>query len=212
MTRGTLNFVTSPMNAGKTANMLLRARHAATLGRRVLLAKPLSDTRHESSVIRSRCGIEMKCDLCAGPEFSFTKDVLYGDVDILLVDEAQFLSTRQIDELREVADVHGIPVWCYGLLTDFKKNLFEGSKRLVELCDKMIELDIVCYFCKADGRFHLKYANGKAVVEGPSIDISIPGDGKFVAVCHMCWTEKTSASEEVQDPRVLCAKVIPVDR
>ncbi|AFM97685.1 thymidine kinase [Encephalitozoon hellem ATCC 50504] len=212
MKRGVLKFVASPMNGGKTTNMLLRAKRASILGWKVLLAKPQVDTRHKSTVIRSRCGAEMECNLCVDSQFNFAKDISYKDVDILFVDEAQFLSARQIEELREVVDVHGISVWCYGLLTDFKKNLFAGSKRLVELCDKMYELDVLCCFCSESGRFHLKYADGKADVSGPSIDVSTPGNDKFVSVCHKCWMEKMSASEEKECARLFCNEGVSVDK
>lgn len=197
MRRGTLRFVTSPMNAGKTANMLMKAKHARSRGKTVVIAKPAVDTRHKKLVVKSRCGIEMGCDLDVDSKFSFARDVSYAGVDFLFVDEAQFLTARQVEELREVADGHGVAVWCYGLLTDFKRSLFEGSKRLVELCDKMAELDVTCHFCEEGGRFHLKYIGGKASVDGPSVEISGPGQDKFVSVCHMCWVEKTEASTEV---------------
>lgn len=212
MKRGVLKFVASPMNGGKTTNMLLRAKRASILGWKVLLAKPQIDTRHRSATIKSRCGAEMECDLCVDSRFNFMKDISYKDVDILFVDEAQFLSTRQIEELREVVDVHKVSIWCYGLLTDFKKNLFEGSRRLVELCDKMYELDVLCCFCSESGRFHLKCNDGKGSLDGPSIDISTPGNDKFVSVCHMCWTEKMSASKEVECPTLFCGEGVPVDK
>ncbi|ADM10926.1 thymidine kinase [Encephalitozoon intestinalis ATCC 50506] len=195
MTRGVLRFVTSPMNSGKTTSMLLKARHASSLGRKVLLVKPQTDTRYKGSVIKSRCGTEMECNLYVDSKFNFKRDVSYKGVDMVFIDEAQFLSSKQIEELREVVDIYGVSVWCYGLLTDFKKNLFEGSRRLVELCDKMSEFDILCYFCMESGRFHLKYIDGKADTSGPSIDVCEEGNEKFVSVCHVCWVEKTTSEE-----------------
>ncbi|KAH9412167.1 thymidine kinase [Ordospora pajunii] len=190
MSRGRLRFIHSPMFAGKTANMLLAAKHAKTCGKVVLLMKPQADTRCKVDVIKSRCGMEMCCDLSVGSEFDFVKDVCYEGVDIVFVDEAQFLSSWQIESLREAVDVHGISVWCYGLLTDFKKCLFDGSKRLVELSDELSEIQVLCGMCKENARFHLRYVDGKPSTSGPTIDIEMPGCEKYASVCHACWKRR----------------------
>lgn len=205
MARGMFEFVYSAINGGKTANMLLRAKHSSMCGKVVLLAKPSVDIRHNSGVIKSRCGIEMECSLCVDASFDFMRDVSYAGVDILFVDEVQFLSSQHIEQLREVADVYGIAVLCYGLLTDFKKNLFEGARRLTELCDRISELDVGCNFCGGRARFNLKYIGGKAIVDGPVIDVNIPGAEKYVPVCHRCWTERTISAVDVpvgQEPPI----------
>lgn len=202
MAKRAFEFTYSAIGGGKTANMILRARHSELCGKRILLAKPQIDTRHETGAIRSRSGIDMRCDVCAAPDFDFAA-MSYGNIDILFVDEAQFLSCVQIEQLREVADTHSISVLCYGLLTDFRRNLFEGSKRLVELCDRIVELDVTCNFCGENAKFNLKYIGGQAVVDGPVVDISAPGAEKYVPVCHGCWSAKTSGTDDacVQAPR-----------
>lgn len=195
MVRKTLEFVYSAMCGGKTANMVLRAKHSELSGRKILLAKPRVDTRYDVGIIKSRCGIEMECDICADLDFNFVRDVSYTNVDTLFVDEAQFLSSEQIDQLREVVDIYGVSVLCYGLLTDFKKNLFDGSKRLVELCDRISELDVTCNFCGENAKFNLKYIGGRAIVSGSTIDINTPNFEKYVPVCHGCWMKKTTTTE-----------------
>lgn len=194
MAKRTFEFVYSAICGGKTANMLLRAKHSELCGKKILLAKPPIDIRYDGRIIKSRCGIEMRCDICVDSEFNFVEDVSYANVDILFVDEAQFLSSWQIEQLREVADIHGISVLCYGLLTDFMKNLFDGSKRLIELCDRISELDVTCNFCGENAKFNLKYIGGQAITNGPVVDISMPGAEKFLPVCHGCWMEKATVT------------------
>lgn len=107
----------------------------------------------------------------------------------VLVDEAQFLTKEQVDQLGAVVDKFGVNVMCYGLRTDFKTNLFEGSKRLFEIADTIEEIKSSCE-CDNKCIFNARVdKNGDVVVDGEQIEIG--GDDRYVSMCRKCYMEKT---------------------
>jgi len=104
-------------------------------------------------------------------ELDRVKGVDYAGVHCILVDEVQFLSRKVIDELRRIALDFDIPILCYGLRTDFKSNLFEGSSRLMELADSIEEIKATCHYCNRKSIMNLKHVNGLATSEGPSVEL-----------------------------------------
>ncbi|MDE6457391.1 MAG: thymidine kinase, partial [Muribaculum sp.] len=155
--------------------------------------KPVVDTREKDNVIRSRIGIERKClwiypdtdlYLLAQELFEQTMTV----IDWFLVDEAQFLSADQVDQLARVVDDYGSNVICYGLRTDFRTRLFEGSRRLFEISDTIDEIKSTC----SCGRKTIVNAridsNGDFVTDGEQVEIG--GDDRYIAVCRKCWRNK----------------------
>jgi thymidine kinase len=106
----------------------------------------------------------------------------------VLIDEAQFLTREQVDQLGAVADKFGINVMCYGLRTDFKTNLFEGSKRLFEIADTIEEIKSSCE-CDNKCIFNARVdGDGNVVVDGEQIEIG--GDDRYVSMCRKCYMEK----------------------
>jgi thymidine kinase len=105
-----------------------------------------------------------------------------------LVDEAQFLSRSFINQLRRFATELDVPVICYGLRSDFRTALFEGSQRLFELADEISEIKTTCYFCNKRALFNLKLLNGAPTLEGPSVELG--AEEKYLPACASCYAIK----------------------
>ncbi|MBL6764866.1 MAG: thymidine kinase, partial [Verrucomicrobiae bacterium] len=143
-----LYFYYAAMNAGKSTSLLQSAHNYRERGLRTLLLAPGIDNRFGPGKIASRIGLE-----AAAIVFSPSDDLLaitrrehtVSKVDCVLVDEAQFLSAAQVDELCEVTDREGIPVLAFGLRTDFRGELFPGSARLLAVADNLSEIKTICH-------------------------------------------------------------------
>ena len=112
----------------------------------------------------------------------------FNGVDCVVVDEAQFLSKSVIDQFRTIATNHSIPVICYGLRTDFRGNLFEGSKRLFEIADSIEEIKTTCAFCNRKAIFNLKLVDGKPSLSGPTIELG--SEEKYLPACAPCYRDQ----------------------
>lgn len=155
--------------------------------------KPIVDTRDKSNVIRSRIGIERECMwIYQDSDIYQMACELFGSkkimVDWFLIDEAQFLSEKQVDQLSRIVDDFGCNVICYGLRTDFKSHLFEGSRRLFEIADSIDEIKSTCN-CGNKTIINARIdANGDFVEEGEQVEIG--GNDRYIAVCRKCWRNK----------------------
>lgn len=180
-----LSFIYSSMNAGKTTELLQFAHNYSERGMNPFLMTPSIDNRAGVGVIESRIGIQKKA-------FSFDKDDnLYEivsrlneakKIDCVLIDEAQFLTAKQVWEISDIVDFLDIRVQCYGLRTDAFSMTFEGSERLLALSDKIIERETICH-CGVNAIMVLKLnEKGEVVSAGKQIDIG--GNDKYVSVCR----------------------------
>lgn len=155
--------------------------------------KPVVDTRDSKNVIRSRIGIERECS------WIYPESNLYDEISAMqfsdgscpgwiLVDEAQFLTSEQVDQLARAVDDFGINVLCYGLRTDFRTHLFDGSRRLMEIADSIDEVKSTC----SCGRKTIVNARvnsqGQIITEGEVVEIG--GNERYIAVCRNCWRNK----------------------
>ena len=178
-----LYFRYGAMGSSKTANALMVAYNYKERGKRVLLAKPKLDTR-EMGVLHSRIGLEQPCIYVEElVEMPLEKLDSY---DCVIVDEAQFLTVPQVDELRKFAD-EGVMVMCYGLRNDYTGHLFEGSKRIIEVCDTIREIQSMCSKCGTKAIVDARYIDNKIIYEGNVIDIG--GKDKYITLCHSCWVK-----------------------
>lgn len=137
------------MGSAKTALLLTQAYNFEERKMTYVCMKPVVDTREKDNVIRSRIGIERKCSwIYADTDLYVMIRDLFGQagavIDWILIDEAQFLSADQVDQLARVVDDYGSNVICYGLRTDFRTHLFEGSRRLFEIADSIDEIKSTC--------------------------------------------------------------------
>lgn len=188
-----LYFYYSAMNAGKTTTLLQAAYNYRERGMRVQLIKPSTDTREKTTEITSRIGLSSPA-IVLNPIDDITShpDIDRG-LDCILVDEAQFLSVNQVKELREIVDLWEVPVLCYGLRTDFKRDLFPGSQTLLAVADKLVELKGLCH-CGRTARFVLRIDKvGNVVREGGQIEVG--GNDRYSSVCSLHW-RKGKANEE----------------
>ncbi|MBP5159684.1 MAG: thymidine kinase [Lachnospiraceae bacterium] len=179
-----LYFYYGAMGASKTANALMTRFNFEDKGKKVAMMKPSIDTRDGANIIRSRAGLEAEATLIKPGEM--VRDVLpYSPTyyDNIIVDECQFLTKAQVDELREIVDA-GTMVMCYGLRADFRSELFEGSKRLLEVADTIREIVTMCQ-CGRKAIMNARFVDGKVVYDGDQILIG--ADEHYVAMCHRCY-------------------------
>lgn len=179
-----LYFRHGTVGSAKTLNLLAVAHNYRQQGKRILLMKPNLDVRFGREQIKSRAGLEMQADVLIIDETSL-QGIDYSGVDCILVDEAQFLSAKVIEELRTIATQLNLPVICYGLRTDFKTHLFEGSARLFELADSIEEVKATCHFCTRKSIMNLKHVNGVATDQGASIELG--AEEKYFPACYKCY-------------------------
>ncbi len=191
--KGKLYFRYGTMGSAKTALLLTTAYNFEERKMDYMCLKPVVDTREGRNVIRSRIGIERECVwIYSGTNlYEFAKN-LYKEngrvVDWFLVDEAQFLTEAQVDQLSRVVDDFGSNVICYGLRTDFKSHLFEGSRRLFEIADTIDEIKSTCN-CGHKTIINARIdSDGNIVEQGAQVEIG--GDDRYVAVCRRCWRNK----------------------
>jgi thymidine kinase len=179
-----LYFRYGAVSSAKTMNLLAVAYNYRQQGKKVLLVKPAVDVRFGCALIKSRAGLEQHADVVVDARVPIPLHALAG-VSCVLVDEAQFLSVRLINQLRDISAQHDIPVICYGLRADFRSHLFEGSKRLLELADTIEEVKTTCAFCNRKAVMNLKHSDGRATIEGPSVDLG--AEEKYFPACYGCY-------------------------
>lgn len=179
-----LHFRYGPMGSSKTAQVLMTRFNYIERGRSVLLMKPSTDTRDGVATIRSRIGLEAEA-IVVHPDDDISVYMVKTDADVIIVDEAQFLNRDQVIQLRDIVSKYNIPVMCYGLRTDFKGQLFEGSKALFELADEIQDIPSICD-CGEKAIINARFdANGNIITSGDVVDLG--GNEKYKAVCWSCY-------------------------
>lgn len=192
-----LYFKYGTMGSSKSAQALMAKFNYEQKGMVVLLVKPSLDNRGDGDgqpMVRSRIGLSSPCEIIR-PEDSFValfdKFKAANGCDCVIVDEAQFCTTKQVDELKLLTKQ--VPVLCYGLLNNFRCQLFEGSKRLVELADSLQEIKSVCR-CGRKSTVNARFINGKCVDDGPVVFIG--GDESYENMCYWCWQDELKKARE----------------
>ena len=187
-----LYFRYGAMNCGKTTALLQVAHNYEEQGMKVLLIKSSEDKKAQDRV-SSRLGIERTVDLLLTPNETIRENITNGNISFdnlncIIVDEAQFLTKKQVEELWVISKLCDIPVICYGLKTNFKGELFEGSQALLEKCDKLEESATICK-CGSKARFNARLENGEYVIEGN--EVAIDGiDATYEPLCGKCFINK----------------------
>ena len=173
------------MNAGKSTSLLQSAHNYREQGMEVILYTAALDDRYGVGVVRSRIGLQEEARLFDSTTEFFTEmSVLTGDkkISCVLVDEAQFLSHTQVDQLAEVVDELGIPVLCFGIRTDFQGALFPGSSRLLAIADKLKELKTVCTCGKKATMTVRLDERGQVVAAGEQVQLG--GNERYESKCR----------------------------
>jgi thymidine kinase len=182
------------MSSGKTALLLMKAHSFEERGTSFLCIKPSIDDRDGEDIIKSRIGLSRECISFDATHnlYKFIDNYIvnvqlqgYDKPRWILVDECQFLTKEQVDQLAEVVDNLDVNVMCYGLRTDFKTNFFEGSKRLMEIADDIEELKSSCG-CGRKAIVNARIdAFGNIVSDGEQIEIG--GNDKYISLCRKCY-------------------------
>ena len=185
-----LNYKYATMNSGKTLDLIRTAHNYEENGFKVIVLKPLIDTKG-NKCITSRIGAEREVDFLIGQADKIV-EVLKGSLDeikCIFVDEAQFLSRRQIDELFLISHMTDIEVICYGLRTNFKMEAFEGSKRLLEAADELEELKTMCH-CGKIARYVGRKVDDEYATDGEEVIIDGETDVKYIPLCGECYLKE----------------------
>lgn len=166
------------MNCGKSIEILKVAHNYREQGKEVLLFSSSLDNRFGEGLIASRIGISESCYLFDKETdlLSFFESLGNDNLYCVLVDECQFLTEEQVNQLTDIVDTYDIPVMAFGLSTDFQSNLFVGSKRLFEVADKINPIKTVCWLCAKKANFNLRVIGNKAVFDGDQIAVGLNGD------------------------------------
>lgn len=195
-----LYFYYSAMNAGKTTTLLQSAHNYRERGMRVAILTPHLDHRGGSGVVASRIGLQAQATAFAHDtdlEKLVEHDIAtHGKLGCVLVDEAQFLSKAQVWQLSEVVDQLRIPVLCYGLRTDFRGELFEGSQYLLAWADEMQEIKTICHSGKKATMTVRVDQNGFAVQDGPQVEIG--GNDRYVSVSRAEFKKITRGEGRIE--------------
>ena len=190
---GKLTFWHATMNAGKSAQLQMKAHGFGERGVNYVILKSSIDTRDAEGVVHSRPLGDMSCIIVKPTDNLYERisSVMEerGKLKYVLVDEAQFLTEKQVDQLTDVVDFLNINVICYGLRTDFKTKLFPGSKRLFEVADTIKEIESTCS-CGEKNLYNARIdSDGNVVTEGAQVEVG--GEERYVAMCRKCYKEKT---------------------
>lgn len=195
-----LYFNYGPMNSGKSQNLIntvynYRNQSVDGKSKKCLVFTTPQDTRSGLHEIKSRTGASVMAEYINDGVYSVVKNEANKEkVYAVVVDEAQFLSHYQVQELTRIVDELNIPVICFGLKTTFQNKLFEGSEALLEYADKLNETKTICFQCsvnKATMNIRLD-GDGKPVAEGATV---VAGDN-YIPVCRKCYKKLLDSWED----------------
>ena len=183
-----LYFSYSTMNAGKSTVLLQASHNYGERGMKTMLFTAELDNRSKVGNISSRIGLSEKASTFNNDDnlFSSVEERLGTDkISCVFVDEAQFLTDKQVWELSDVVEILNIPVMCFGLRTDFQGKLFEGSSTLLAIADELKEIKTICHCGKKANMVVRVDSNGKVLKEGAQIEIG--GNEKYISLCRKHW-------------------------
>lgn len=194
-----LYFKYGAMNSGKTAILLQSAFNYEQRGMKVLVMKPEYDTKGGKYLV-SRVGLKRKIDHLIKKEENIYKTLenKLDDIACIFIDEAQFLSPNQVDELMLLVVNKNVPVMCYGLRTDFKTKGFIGSSRLLEIAHNIEELKTICQ-CGKKAIFNARKINGKFTFGGEQVAIDGENEVSYDSLCPKCYYNKLNKYKKIKD-------------
>lgn len=182
-----LYFKYGAMGSSKTAQALITKYNYEENGLKVWLIKPSADTRDGEQILRSRIGLEAAVEVIPPETDIYARYLGIRELncDVIIVDECQFLTEAQIDQLRAIVDERNIPVMCFGLRTDFQTRLFPGSRRLMEVADTIQEIKTICD-CGAKATVNARIdGSGHIITQGAQVVLG--GNDSYIAMCHKCY-------------------------
>ena len=182
-----LYFKYGAMGSSKTAQALITKYNYEENGMHVWLIKPSADVRDGADILKSRIGLEAKVQIIAPATdvYDLFAKTQKGSCNAIIVDECQFLTPEQIDQLRYIVNDFNVPVMCFGLRTDFQTKLFPGSMRLMEVADTIQEIKTICD-CGAKATVNARIdGEGHIVTQGAQVFLG--GNDAYIAMCHKCY-------------------------
>ena len=190
-----LYFKFGAMGCSITAQALITKFNYEERGMKVMLIKPSVDNRDGATVIKSRIGLsENGITVSATDNLYELYRTEHGDCNVIIVDECQFLTPEQVDQLGDVVIDFNVPVLCFGLATDFTTHLFPGSRRLFEIAESISEIKSVCK-CGAKATVNARLDDeGNVLFKGEQVCIG--GNDRYVAMCRRCWLKKKAEQEK----------------
>ncbi len=191
-----LYFKYGAMGSSKTAQALITKYNYEEKGMSVWLLKPSADHRDGVIVLKSRIGLVSPAQVIAPQDDIYELFHQREKMDVIIVDECQFMPPEQIDQLRDIVDFENVPVICFGLRTDFRSTLFDGSRRLFEVADTFAEIKTICDCgAKATNTARID-AEGYVVTEGEQLLLG--GNDRYIAMCHKCWMQNIREHRKVK--------------
>ena len=181
-----LYFKYGAMGSSKTAQALITKYNYEENDMKVWLIKPSADTRDGAEKLRSRIGLEATVEVIAPAVdvYDRFRNSRKDTCNVIIVDECQFMTEAQIEQLRSIVNDFSVPVLCFGLRTDFQTRLFPGSRRLMELADCIEEIKTMCD-CGAKATVNARINDGYIVTEGAQVVLG--GNDSYIAMCHRCY-------------------------
>ena len=182
-----LYFKYGAMGSSKTAQALITKYNYEENDLQVWLIKPSADVRDGQQILRSRIGLEAEVEVIppSMDVWERFRDTRLGRCDVIIVDECQFLTEQQIDQLRAIVNENNIPVMCFGLRTDFQTRLSPGSRRLMEIADTIQEIKTICD-CGAKATVNARIdSQGHIITQGEQVVLG--GNDSYIAMCHKCY-------------------------
>lgn len=181
-----LYFKYGAMGSSKSAQALITKFNYEERGMKVMLIKPTIDTRDGENIVHSRIGLEAPATGVSQSENLYNLYCeKFNDCQVIIVDECQFLTPEQVDELGQIVIDLDVPVLCFGLATDFLTHMFPGSQRLFEIAESVSEIKSICR-CGAKATVNARLdETGKVVFSGDQLCIG--GNDKYMAMCRKCW-------------------------
>ena len=194
-----LYFFYGAMNSGKTTRILQCAYNYEEQGMRPIIMKPKIDTKGNETII-SRIGSKRKVDYLIENNENIYDIIVekYTNVDLIIIDEAQFLTEKQVNQLMDVVIDLDISIMCFGLRSDFLGNSFSGARRLLDIAHELSEVKTICE-CGHKAMFNVRLIDGKVQTKGDSV--AIDGEGKitYTVACARCFRLKTHRKFDNKD-------------
>lgn len=191
-----LYFKYGAMGSSKTAQALITKYNYEENDLRVWLIKPSADQRDGQCTIRSRIGLEAEAEIINPQTDIYAVYVARNNADVVIVDECQFMSVAQIDQLRQIVDDFNIPVLCFGLRTDFLTHTFPGSHRLLEIADNIEEIKTICD-CGAKATVTARINEDGYIVTGGE-QVFLGGNDAYIAMCHRCYIKGIEEHKKIK--------------
>lgn len=179
------DLIVGTMNASKSAQLLMKAYNLERQGKKILVFKPEIDTRDGEYVISRALTSKRKAIVIPkDAKGAIKKEVSKHRPNVIFVDELQFFTTEQIEELADISLNYDVDIYAYGLMIAYNGKMFEATKRAIECGFRLVVIDMQCENCRNDASHHLLYVNGELIVDGDGIFV---GDQEYKSVCFDCY-------------------------